>query len=87
MDWKQKLAEHFGYKSFDELNTAERSVAEWIEKNVLVRAADDDKQFKQYVRRERDAFVRFINDLEWNRPLRTACENLIIAYDQMKERL
>lgn len=110
MNWKQRLAEHFGYKSFDDMDTTDRSIAEWIEKNVVasivaeddynhqvalheakyelpISKADDDAQFKQYVRRERDAFVRFINELEWNRPLRTACENLLIAYDQMRDRL
>lgn len=34
-DWKQKLADYLGYKSFDDLDTAESSVANWIEKNVL----------------------------------------------------
>ncbi len=89
MNWKQQLAEHFGYKSFDEMDTAEQSIAEWIENYVVgkVAAAEDDRQFRQYVRRERDSFVRFINQGEWNRPLRTACENLLIAYDQMAQRI
>lgn len=34
-DWKQKLAEYFGHKSFEDFNTDEKSIAEWIEVNVI----------------------------------------------------
>jgi len=34
MNWKQKLAEQYGYKSFDDMGATERSMVEWIEQNV-----------------------------------------------------
>lgn len=90
MNWKQQLAEHLHHKSFDELNTSEQEIANWIEKNVAGvprSVVDDDVQFKQCVRRERNAFVKFINELGASRPLRTACEQILIVYDQMRDRL
>lgn len=89
MNWKQQLVNYFGYKSLDDMPTRERSIAEWIENNVVgkVRASDDDVQFLQHVRRERNAFVNFVNNSELDRQARTACETILIVYDQMRERL
>jgi len=43
--------------------------------------------FEDYIRNARDGFTSFINAFEWRTDLRTHCENLLIAYDQMRERL
>lgn len=34
-DWKQKLADHFKRPSFEDFNTDEQSIANWIEDNVI----------------------------------------------------
>lgn len=33
---KQRLAEHFGYASFEQMDTADRSIAEWIIENYKI---------------------------------------------------
>ena len=43
--------------------------------------------FLEYVSDSRDEFIIFINSLPWDTELRTACESLIICFDQMKDRL
>lgn len=43
--------------------------------------------FIEYMRETRDQFSKYINGLEWNAPLRTQCESLLICFDQMRERL
>ena len=46
----------------------------------------DKKEFLDYTTTARDEFVSYINSLEWNTELRTKVEDLLIAYDQLKER-
>lgn len=43
--------------------------------------------FDEYIREERDAFVLAINEAPWNTKQRTQAENLLIAYDQMRDKL
>lgn len=40
--------------------------------------------FSEYTTEARSKFVGYINKLEWDTKLRTECEDLLIAYDQMK---
>lgn len=44
-----------------------------------------EKDFIKYIAEARSQFVEFINRQEWSNELRTEAENLLIAYDQMKE--
>lgn len=46
-----------------------------------------EEEFKQYIKEARYHFVSAVNKTEWNTELRTECENLLIAYDQMAERI
>lgn len=46
-----------------------------------------EETFDQFIGNERDAFVKSINEQEWNTQMRTSAESLLIAYDQMRERL
>lgn len=45
------------------------------------------KEFEQYLHDTRNEFVTAVNKLQWNTGFRTKCENLLIAYDQMKQAL
>lgn len=45
------------------------------------------KEFEQYIHDTRNEFVEEVNQLQWNTGFRTKCENLLIAYDQMKQAL
>lgn len=47
----------------------------------------NDKDFEQYVEEVKQEFVTAANALEWNTETRTKCETLLIAYDQMKDKL
>jgi hypothetical protein len=46
-----------------------------------------DQGFIDYILEARDQFVRAINEQQWDTALRTEAENILIAYDQMRERL
>lgn len=43
-----------------------------------------EQTFNEFTKQARIEFVNYINSLEWNNELRTKCEDLLIAYDQMK---
>ena len=43
-----------------------------------------EETFNDFTKQARIEFVNYINSLEWNNELRTKCEDLLIAYDQMK---
>lgn len=45
------------------------------------------KDFIQYLSEARDQFVQAINKQQWNTELRTEAENILIAYDQMREKI
>lgn len=45
------------------------------------------EDFKQYLSEARDRFCKKINEQNWNTELRTEAENILIAFDQMRERL
>lgn len=46
-----------------------------------------DKKFENYLHETRGEFVKAVNELQWNTGFRTKCENLLIAFDQMKQAL
>lgn len=46
-----------------------------------------DKKFENYLIETRGEFVKAVNELQWNTGFRTKCENLLIAFDQMKQAL
>lgn len=46
-----------------------------------------DKNFENYLHITRNEFVEAVNQLQWNKGFRTKCENLLIAFDQMKQEL
>jgi hypothetical protein len=41
--------------------------------------------FDEYLGEARERFVRKIQEQEWNTPLRTEAENILIAYDQARQ--
>ena len=43
--------------------------------------------FLEYISAAREQFVTAINNQEWNTQMRVEAENLLIAYDQMREKL
>lgn len=43
----------------------------------------DYTSFLSYCQAERDNFCKYINDRKWDNKLRTNCESLLIAYDQL----
>ena len=45
------------------------------------------KEFEQYINNTRNEFVEGVNKLQWDTEFRTKCENLLIAFDQMKAAL
>jgi len=45
------------------------------------------KEFQAFVTQERRNFVNAVNSQKWDTEMRTASENLLIAFDQMKEKL
>lgn len=47
----------------------------------------DAEEFAQYTMEARNSFVASIEEQEWNTKLRTAAEDLLICFDQMRERL
>lgn len=47
----------------------------------------DELEWICYLSAARDHFVNFINGLAWDATLRTHCEDLLIAYDQARERV
>lgn len=48
---------------------------------------NDWEEFDKAVGEERDKFVIDVNKQEWNTKLRCSAENILIMYDQMRERL
>ncbi len=48
---------------------------------------DPNESFEDYMRNSRNEFVMEINRQEWNTKLRTTAEDLLICFDQMRERL
>ena len=42
--------------------------------------------FKEYLKKEKAAFISAVNAIEWNTFFRTKCENIIIAYDQILDK-
>lgn len=46
----------------------------------------DDGTFKEYLSNTRDEFVKEINAQEWNIKLRTTAEDLLIAFDQLRDK-
>ena len=46
-----------------------------------------EETFHEYCSNERYEFVRAINAQKWNTPLRTTAESLLIAFDQLCERV
>ena len=44
-------------------------------------------KFIEYCEVEKIFFIAHINSLPWRQELRTQCEDIIIAYDQMLDRL
>lgn len=45
------------------------------------------KDFEEYINNQRSNFLKVINNQDLNTETRTAVESIIIAYDQMKEKL
>lgn len=56
-------------------------------KSISKPPAADTAEFLQAVSDQRNSFCLFINSTKWNTALRTECENLLIMYDQMINRL
>ena len=48
---------------------------------------EDGEDFDNYIVLARDEFVKEVNKQDWNTKLRMTAENLLIAYDQMRQRL
>ena len=46
-----------------------------------------EPSFLEYLQDARKEFVDLINSQEWNAKLRTGCEDLLIAFDQMYDKL
>lgn len=46
-----------------------------------------EKEFEKYVSETRDEFVLWVKSLVLNPEQRVKAENILIAYDQMRERL
>jgi hypothetical protein len=46
-----------------------------------------EPEFEKFISEARDQFVRKVNEQEWDTQLRMEAENLLVAYDQMRERL
>lgn len=49
-------------------------------------AQNDESEFIQYCKDEREAFIQVVNAQPWNNGLRTACENMIIAFNQLLDK-
>jgi len=47
---------------------------------------EDAGVFLEYISNERDNLVKYVNSLFWNTDLRMRIENILITYDQLKER-
>lgn len=45
------------------------------------------KEFQAFVTQERRNFVNAVNSQKWDTEMRTASENLLIAFDQIKDKL
>lgn len=48
---------------------------------------EQDGTFEDFMSNSRDAFVKEINEQEWNTKLRTTAEDILICFDQMRERI
>ena len=46
-----------------------------------------EETFEDYMRNARNEFVEEINKQDWNTELRVAAENILIAYDQMRDKI
>lgn len=46
-----------------------------------------DKNFEQYLNETRSEFIKEVSKLKWDTSFRIKCENLLIAFDQMKDSL
>lgn len=46
-----------------------------------------EPEFEKYISEARDRFVRKVNEQEWNTQLRMEAENLLTAFDQMREQI
>lgn len=47
----------------------------------------DDETFEDYMRNTRDRFVIEVREQEWNVKLRVTAEDLLICFDQMRDKL
>jgi hypothetical protein len=48
---------------------------------------DEEETFEDYMSNAREKFVIDIHNQKWNNAMRTAAEDLLICFDQMRERL
>jgi hypothetical protein len=48
---------------------------------------EKEETFEDYMRNARNEFVESIISREWNTEMRTAADDILIAYDQMKEKI
>jgi len=48
---------------------------------------EQEETFEEYLGNARSEFIEAVDAQEWNNLLRTEAENILIAYDQMRERL
>lgn len=48
---------------------------------------DQPDSFEEYMTNSRNAFIKEVGEQEWNTKLRTTAEDIIICFDQMRERL
>lgn len=60
-----------------------KRVTHWLDES----STSIEEDFKEYMIEARDLFVMEINEQEWNTKLRTSAEDLLICFDQMRERL
>lgn len=58
-----------------------------LEPEDLLHNIDMNQTFDEYLGEARDRFVRKIREQDWNTPLRTEAENILIAYDQARHKL
>lgn len=52
-----------------------------------MKTEDSTIDFEKYLSAERDAFVIAINSNDWNTKVRTAAEDFLICFDQLRERV
>lgn len=59
----------------------------WLDESSPSPAAMVEQPFFDYISSTRETFVKEVDYQMWSSPLRTSAESLLIAYDQMAERL